>query len=134
MATFDHIFIAPQDFDKSMSFYRDTLSFQEVQSWGEQGTRGALLKSAAGMAVVIAEQHEPAGDAAWSARRHIDVADCLEAVDWNDRADEGLPLLRELERQYGVHQVGVLDRTILTELVEDVAVERDDIELGERKP
>jgi len=66
MAKFDHLFIAPRDWDKSFKFYKDTLGWKVVSSWGE-GTkeRGAVLKSDQGMGVVIAEEHDNMGDQAW---------------------------------------------------------------------
>ncbi len=65
---FDHIFIAPENWEKSFHFYKDILGWKVVSSWGE-GTkeRGAVLKSEGGMTVVIAEEHESKGDDAWEA-------------------------------------------------------------------
>ena len=54
---FDHLFIAPADFDKSLAFYRDVLGWAVVTTWGDEGEgRGAVL-SGGGIKVVIAEQH-----------------------------------------------------------------------------
>ncbi len=66
MAKFDHIFIAPKDWDKSFHFYNNILGWKVVSTWGE-GTeeRGAVLKADGGMTVVIAEEHENKGDDAW---------------------------------------------------------------------
>ena len=58
---FDHIFIQPGSFDASLAFYRDSLGWEVMFSWGEPGLpRGAGLSSG-GMTVVIAEDH-PADD------------------------------------------------------------------------
>ena len=62
---FDHIFIAPKDWDASRSFYKDNLGFEEVSSWGDKSEgRGAVLKGG-GFTIVIAEEHENKGDNAW---------------------------------------------------------------------
>ncbi|MCR4315126.1 MAG: VOC family protein [Planctomycetes bacterium] len=67
MSKFDHLFIAPSDFGKSLAFYKDTLGWQHVAGWGggDQGPRGAVLKSSGGMSVTIAEEHD-AKDRSWS--------------------------------------------------------------------
>lgn len=69
MAAFHHIFIAPSDFDKSLTFYRDTLGFHVLAEWGgpAQGNspRGTTLQSLGGFQVVIAEEHD-ADDRSWS--------------------------------------------------------------------
>ena len=59
---FDHIFIEPTSFDASLTFYRDSLGWQVLFSWGGEGSpRGAGLRSGGGMSVVLAERH-PAVD------------------------------------------------------------------------
>jgi catechol 2,3-dioxygenase-like lactoylglutathione lyase family enzyme len=66
LARFDHIFIAPKDWDSSFKFYHEILGWRVVSSWGEGSQeRGAVLKSAEGMTVVIAEEHADMGDNAW---------------------------------------------------------------------
>lgn len=58
---FDHIFIQPASFEKSLSFYRDCLGWSVKFAWGHEGVpRGACLTSGQ-MTVVIAEDH-PAED------------------------------------------------------------------------
>ncbi len=58
---FDHVFIEPASFDASLVFYRDSLGWQVLFSWGGEGSpRGAGLQSAAGMSVVLAERHAAA--------------------------------------------------------------------------
>ncbi len=55
---FDHVFIEPASFDASLAFYRDTLGWHVLFSWGGEGSpRGAGLGSGAGMSVVLAERH-----------------------------------------------------------------------------
>lgn len=62
---FDHLFIAPADFEKSVAFYRDVLGWAIVTRWGdEKEGRGAVL-SGGGIKVVLAEQHRT-GDKSWS--------------------------------------------------------------------
>lgn len=54
---FHHFFIAPKDFDASLTFYRDTLGWQVMSVWTDNfGKRGAQL-SGGGIKVVIAEEH-----------------------------------------------------------------------------
>lgn len=60
---FDHIFIAPKDFDAALRFYQEVLGWEVEYDWGEEGEpRGAAMKSAGNMRVVIAEQHEASKD------------------------------------------------------------------------
>jgi len=54
---FDHFFVASDNFDASLAFYRDVLRWKDVTSWGGNGeSRGAVL-SGGGIKVVIAERH-----------------------------------------------------------------------------
>ena len=79
--SFDHVFVAPASFDRSLAFYRDALGWRVEANWGGDGEpRGAQL-SGGGVAIVIAEQHA-ADDRSWShginGRRptlHLRVAD-----------------------------------------------------------
>ena len=32
---FDHLFIAPSDFDRAVAFYRDSLGWRAIAAWGE---------------------------------------------------------------------------------------------------
>ncbi len=66
MISFDHIFIAPKNWDASLSFYKNNLGFNLITSWGEKSTgRGAVLKNGS-FTIVIAEEYENKGDHAWS--------------------------------------------------------------------
>ena len=57
---FHHFFIAPQNFDASLGFYRDLLGWQVISEWTDNfGKRGARL-SGGGIKVVIAEAHTAA--------------------------------------------------------------------------
>lgn len=58
---FDHTFIEPSDFDASLSFYRDTLGWKEVFSWGDLASPRGVGLSSGQMMVVLAEDH-PADD------------------------------------------------------------------------
>ena len=54
---FDHVFLQPSSFEESLAFYRDSLGWQVLFSWGGNGApRGAGLGSGA-MTIVIAEHH-----------------------------------------------------------------------------
>src|SRR5262245_964164 len=66
MDSFDHIFIAPKNFDASLKFYTTVLSWPVQHSWGGDGEpRGAILRSDGGFTVVLAEPHEDDEDQAW---------------------------------------------------------------------
>lgn len=67
MGQFDHLFIAPSDWDKAFEFYNEILGWEVGASWGEKGKepRGAYLKSSEGMTVVIAEEHQT-DDNSWT--------------------------------------------------------------------
>jgi uncharacterized glyoxalase superfamily protein PhnB len=55
---FDHLFVQPASYDASLAFYRDTLGWTVRHDWGGAGQpRGAVLASAGGMGLVLAEPH-----------------------------------------------------------------------------
>jgi predicted enzyme related to lactoylglutathione lyase len=57
MDEFDHFFLSPSNFDRTLSFYADVLGWEITSSWGQRGSgRGAMLKSGR-MQAVIAEKH-----------------------------------------------------------------------------
>ncbi len=63
MDRFDHIFVAPQDFARTLAFYRDGLGWRVAAQWGSGSSpRGAQLESDGGMRIVIAERHDAADD------------------------------------------------------------------------
>ncbi|MEQ1877481.1 MAG: VOC family protein [Bdellovibrionia bacterium] len=67
MDKFDHLFIAPKDFDKSLAFYRDNLGWKVLADWGDgKEPKGAVLKSSGGLSLTLAEEHESKGDQSWS--------------------------------------------------------------------
>ena len=69
---FDHLSIAPHDFDASLRFYRDILKWQVTNEWTDEfGKRGAQL-TGGGIRIVIAEPHEESGirDIAGKANSH----------------------------------------------------------------
>ena len=77
---FDHLFIAPKDFDASLAFYRDVMGWTVLSSWGEAGhERGALLSSGALKVVLAERRREPRArhhDAAGARIRiHLDIHD-----------------------------------------------------------
>jgi len=58
---FEHLSIAPRDFDASFRFYRQILCWQLTREWtDEDGKRSAEL-SGGGVRIVIAEPDEAAG-------------------------------------------------------------------------
>lgn len=79
---FDHLFIAPHDFDASLKFYRDTLGWHVTKEWtDEHGKRGAEF-TGGGVRLVIAEPHAPhemrdivAKTHPHSATVHLDIHD-----------------------------------------------------------
>ena len=69
---FHHLFICPEDFDKSLAFYRDVLGWEVTQSWGGNGEdRGAILSGGA-VKVVIAQR---SGGLDQLPKVHLDIHD-----------------------------------------------------------
>jgi catechol 2,3-dioxygenase-like lactoylglutathione lyase family enzyme len=58
---FDHLFIQPSDFDAALAFYRGTLGWQPVSSWGGAGQPRGVVLSGGAVTLVMAEPH-PAAD------------------------------------------------------------------------
>ena len=54
---FDHLFIEPGSFDKTVSFYRDGLGWSQQFAWGEPGEPRGIGLSGGGITIVIAERH-----------------------------------------------------------------------------
>jgi catechol 2,3-dioxygenase-like lactoylglutathione lyase family enzyme len=72
---FDHLFIAPADYGRSVAFYRDILGWAVMSSWGEAGSRGTVF-SGGGIKVVVAERHEGESPRQGPAARvHLDIHD-----------------------------------------------------------
>ena len=70
---FDHLFIAPRDFEKSVAFYRDVLGWSVVTTWGDKGEgRGAVL-SGGGIKVVLAEKGIVEGADGSRPNLHLDI-------------------------------------------------------------
>ena len=62
---FDHLFIAPSDFDRTVAFYRDALGWNSVAAWGgDDEPRGIILNGGA-IEIVLAERHDT-DDHSWS--------------------------------------------------------------------
>lgn len=54
---FDHFFVAPTDFDRTLDFYARVLGWQVLSRWGGDGPgRGAVLQNGQ-MQVAMAEPH-----------------------------------------------------------------------------
>ena len=62
---FSHLFIAPSDFDRSVAFYRDALSWRSVTSWGGSGEPRGVILNGGEVEVVLAERHATE-DHSWS--------------------------------------------------------------------
>ena len=62
---FDHLFIAPADFDRAVAFYRDSLAWSPVADWGGEGEPRGIILDGGGMEIVLAERHD-ADDHSWS--------------------------------------------------------------------
>jgi len=73
---FDHLHLQPADFDRSVAFYRDTLGWSVLSSWGDAKTgRGAVL-SGGGIKVVLTERsRDPAALARPTPAVHLDIHD-----------------------------------------------------------
>ncbi len=71
---FDHLLIHPTDFERSLAFYRDTLGWGVVSSWGDAGSgRGAVL-SGGGIKLILAERSRGAATPPCPAV-HLDIHD-----------------------------------------------------------
>jgi catechol 2,3-dioxygenase-like lactoylglutathione lyase family enzyme len=62
---FDHVFIAPENFDGSLAFYRDVLRWKVVSTWGGNGESRGVVLSGGGIKVILAERHA-SQDRAWT--------------------------------------------------------------------
>jgi len=62
---FDHLFIAPSDFDRAVKFYRDSLGWIPVATWGGDGEPRGIMLNGGTIEIVLAERHD-AGDHSWS--------------------------------------------------------------------
>ena len=62
---FDHLFIAPSDFDRAVAFYREGLGWRTVTSWGGPSEPRGVILDGGGVEIVLAERH-PTEDHSWS--------------------------------------------------------------------
>jgi len=62
---FDHLFIAPSDFDRAVAFYRDSLGWTSIASWGGDGEPRGVVLNGGTIEIVLAEHHD-ADDHSWS--------------------------------------------------------------------
>jgi len=54
---FDHLFIAPSDFDASLKFYCYVMKWEIIREWkSSEGARGVVL-SGGGIELILAERH-----------------------------------------------------------------------------
>lgn len=58
---FDHVFIEPASFDAAVSFYRDSLGWTRLFSWGGEGEPRGIGLTGGTVTIVLAERH-PADD------------------------------------------------------------------------
>lgn len=73
---FDHFHLQPADFDRSLAFYRDTLGWSVVSTWGESASgRGAFLSSGAVKVVLAERSRYPAAVAGTRPGLHLDIHD-----------------------------------------------------------
>lgn len=82
---FDHLHVQPADFDRSVAFYRDTLGWSVVSSWGDAKTGRGTVLSGGGIKIVLTERSRNAAAAAPPRTAvHLDIHDV-------DRRFESLP-------------------------------------------
>ena len=73
---FDHLFIQPADFERSLAFYRETLGWEVVSSWGDPGSgRGAVLSGGAIKVVIAERSRASAGGPQPCPAVHLDIHD-----------------------------------------------------------
>lgn len=62
---FDHLFIAPSDFDRTVAFYRDSLGWSAVAAWGGDAEPRGIVLNGGAIEIVLAERHDT-DDHSWS--------------------------------------------------------------------
>jgi catechol 2,3-dioxygenase-like lactoylglutathione lyase family enzyme len=62
---FDHLFIAPSDFDRAVAFYRDALGWRLVATWGGGIEPRGIILNGGTVEIVLAERHDT-DDHSWS--------------------------------------------------------------------
>jgi len=62
---FDHLFIAPSDFGRAVAFYRDSLGWTPVATWGGDGEPRGVILDGGTIEIVLAERHDT-DDHSWS--------------------------------------------------------------------
>jgi catechol 2,3-dioxygenase-like lactoylglutathione lyase family enzyme len=62
---FDHLFIAPADFDRGVAFYRDSLGWNPVATWGGDGEPRGVILNGGTIEIILAERHDT-DDHSWS--------------------------------------------------------------------
>ena len=62
---FDHLFLAPADFDRTVAFYRDSLGWSSIAAWGSSGEPRGVILNGGDIEIVLAERHD-ADDHSWS--------------------------------------------------------------------
>ena len=73
---FDHFFLQPADFGLSLAFYRDTLGWSVVSTWGDEATgRGAVLSGGAIKVVLAERSNRPRGGPGTCPAIHLDIHD-----------------------------------------------------------
>lgn len=70
---FDHLFIAPADYEASLRFYNEVLGWAVVTSWGNAAEGRGVVLSGGGIKVVLAERHKEATGA--RPNLHLDIHD-----------------------------------------------------------
>jgi uncharacterized glyoxalase superfamily protein PhnB len=62
---FDHVFIAPGQYDTALAIYRDVLGWRVTCRWGDEGGPRGCELDGGDVRLVLGEQHE-ADDHSWS--------------------------------------------------------------------
>ena len=62
---FDHLFIAPSDFDRAVAFYRDSLGWRTIAAWGGEAEPRGVVLNGGSIEMVLAERHD-VDDHSWS--------------------------------------------------------------------
>ncbi|HRE12901.1 MAG TPA: VOC family protein [Usitatibacteraceae bacterium] len=71
---FDHLFLQPADFERSLAFYRDTLGWAVVGEWAGSGRARCTVLSGGATKVVLAERR-PGDPADGRLAAHLDIHD-----------------------------------------------------------
>jgi catechol 2,3-dioxygenase-like lactoylglutathione lyase family enzyme len=97
---FDHLHVQAADFGRSLAFYRDTLGWTVVSSWGDEAAGRGVVLSGGGIKIVLVERGPDAGGGRPCPVVHLDIHDV-------DRRFAGMPAGEHVVVPPGTNERGV---------------------------